>query len=253
MSFASLHNTDDLLGSIVADVPSPAADAFVGTPIETTGRVLSSLVGRLDALKTAVVQLAESGNLYAASALFRVFLEHILKANAIFQKSLEDQSNDFAEQYTRMHIKEAFDYLKACGQAGIEIGDAPKTVLDQWIPEAQSLSSNQIKKLEEPFRYRSLIATIREAIGATSPDFLLKIIPNYSELSGFVHGGPSANDKVLSVLSSNGADAELFRMADLAVAMLYSAHRWLLMMLSECRPEFQDVLQRLDHAMANFE
>ena len=78
--------------------------------------------------------------------------------------------------------------------------------MDQWIPEAQALSATKVRKLEDPFRYQTLIRTVRELIDTNSPDFLLKIIPNYSELSGFVHGGPTARTK-LDLIHAEGLTA----------------------------------------------
>ncbi|GAG39744.1 unnamed protein product, partial [marine sediment metagenome] len=99
------------------------------------------------------------------------------------------------------------------------------------------------------FKYRTLIRTIRELINSDSPDFLSKIIPNYSELSGFVHGGPTAPEKLAWLRSEGLGEAELYHVADLSVSMLYSAQRWLLMLASAIRPEFDQIYSRLDEAL----
>jgi hypothetical protein len=196
MTISDIRKTDEALSQIVGDVHLQIPHALQGTPVETTAVVLSSLVNGLVSLKSGILDLAEDGNIYGAFVLFRVFLEHVLKTNAIFMKAVTDHSEEFAEQYLLLRVKEAYDYLRACEQAGIPIGGDRKSVLDQWIPEAQAMSANKVKDLDSPFRYRTLIATIRDLIGSTSPDFLSKVIPNYSELSGFVHGGPTAQAKL---------------------------------------------------------
>ncbi len=251
MTITHIRETDDRLSQIVADAHLQIPNALKGSPVETTARVLSSLLNSLVSLKAGILDLAETGNVYGTCVLFRVFLEHILKTNAIFLKTIDEQSDDFAEQYHRLGIKEAFDYIRACEHAGLQIGGNPKSVLDQWIPEAQALSGKEVRQLEEPFRYRALIVTIRDLINTGSPDFLSKIIPNYSELSGFVHGGPTASAK-LDLIHGEGLTAsELYHMADLSVSMLYSAHRWLLMLASAVRPEFERRCKLLGEALNN--
>lgn len=249
MTLSQIRETDHSLSQIVANAHLQIPNALQSTPLHTTAIVLSSLIDGLVSLKTGILDLAATGNLYGTFVLFRVFLEHILKTNAIFLKTLDEKSDDFAEQYLRLRIKEAYDYLHACEQAGLQIGGNRKTVLEQWIPEAQTLSANKVKQLDDPFKYRALIRTIRELINSDSPDFLSKIIPNFSELSSFVHGGPTAREK-LALLHSEGLDeAELCHVADLSVSMLYSAQRWLLMLASHIRPEFDELYNRLDEAL----
>jgi hypothetical protein len=249
MAIDRVRDTDDSLKQIVADAHLQIPEALKGTPFQMTASVLSSLVSSLVSLKAGILDLAEAGNLYGTFVLFRVFLEHLLKANAIFLKACVDQSDDFAKQYLQLRIKEAFNYLCACEQAGLQIGDKPKFVLDCCIPEAQALSAAEVKELEKPFRYRALILTIRELTDTNSPDFLSKVIPNYSELSGFVHGGPTARAKLDLILAEDLSSSELYRIADLSVSMLYSAQRWLLMLASAVRPEFEQRYNWLDEAL----
>lgn len=249
MTLKRIREADDALNQIVGDTYLQIPHALQSTPFHTTASVLSSLVHGLVSLKTGILDLAEAGNVYAAFVLFRVFLEHIVKTNAIFLKTLDEQSDDFAQQYLRLRIKEAFDYLRACEQVGLEIGGNPKSVLDQWITGAQELSAAEVKKLDDPFRYRTLICTIRKLLGSNSADFLSKVIPNYSELSGFVHGGPTAREKLDLIHAEGRGATELYRIADLSVNMLYSAQRWLFMLASTFRLEFQRTYDRLDEAI----
>ena len=249
MSLSQIKETDDRLGRIVADAHLRVPDALKGSRLETTVTVLPSLMKGLVSLKSGILTLAETGNVYATFVLFRVFLEHILKTLAVFLKAVDEKSDDFAEQYLRLRIKEAFDYLRACDQAGIQIGNAPKTLLDKWMPEAQSMSAKQIKKMEEPFRYRNLISAIRDLINVAPPNYLSKIIPNYAELSGFVHGGPTAFAKLDLIQAGKLTENELDRIAGLSVSMLYSAHRWLLMLAATNSSEFEQLRNNLDEAL----
>jgi len=130
------------------------------------------------------------------------------------------------------------------------LSEIPRTILNEHFTEAKSLSDKQVKELEKPFRYRTLIEQIRESMDSDSPDFLSKIIPNYSELSGFVHGGPTARDKLDQLNDQGLRDSELLRIADLTVAMYASAYRWLLMTVAAIRPQFNAPLGRLNQVLS---
>lgn len=249
MTINQVRKIDAQLAQSAESAHLQIPDAMKGTPFEQTSSVLTSLVKSLDSLKAGILDLAEAGNHYGTCVLFRVFLEHILKTNAIFLKTLNDGSDDFAEQYLQLRVTEAFEYLRAHEAAELDIGDSPKSVLDQWFPEAQSLSANAVRQLADPFRYRNLIQTIRDLVGTEAPDFLSKIIPNYSELSGFVHGGPTARTVVDVFHTADLSAGELYRVADLTVSMFYSAKRWLFMLASGLCPEFQQHHDRLDEAL----
>jgi hypothetical protein len=214
-----------------------------------TGAVMTSLVDRLGYLKDAILDLAEQDNFYAMSVLFRVFLEHILRANVIFMKAASEHSDDFANRYQELVVSEAFDYLRAYKAAGLDMAASPKTVLDQWFPRARSLAEKDIRKLAEPFRYLKLIRTTRDLLGAKSPDFLTKIIPNYSELSGFVHGGPSAAEAIARFGEDDSRRAEMLRIADLTIRMFHSAERWLLVLASSVESGLKRVLDQLSDAI----
>jgi hypothetical protein len=129
------------------------------------------------------------------------------------------------------------------------VGGQPKSVLDISMPEAAKLTEKDVNKLGEPFTYKALIRTARELIAAPEAKLLLTIIPSYSELSGFVHGGPSAFEKLVSLSESGESDAQLIHVADVTVRMFYSAERWLLMLAAALDGGFQPYLTALDNGL----
>jgi len=249
----TIQDRDKRLFAITEGIHIKNPDALRGTKFEKTTAVMASLIDRMGFLKTGILDMAETDNLYSVNVLFRAFLEHILKVNALFLKAVNELSDTFAEKYLQLQIVEAFKYLKAYKAAGLEIGEDPKTVLDQWFPMAKSLSNTDVGKLEDPFRYRELIRTINGLINTHGPNFLDKIIPNYSELSGFVHGGPTAEQVLAQFYETSTRQDELLRIADLTVSMFYSAERWLLILASTVCSEFKPVCDALDYAIRSEE
>jgi len=244
-----IRGRDQQLCKVTRDCHSQVAQALQGTIYETTASVLSSLVEKLEVLKRGILDLGEVDNLYSMYVLFRVFLEHLLRVQAIFLVSVRQRSDSIAVEYLRLHLAEAFAYLKAYEKAGVDSDVLPNSQLDQWFAEAGSLSAKEIQEIEAPFRYRNLISTIRQEIGVSSPDFLSKIIPNYSELSAFVHGGPSADCVLHSFKDEVTRREEIVRVADLTVYMFHSAERWLLLLGASIRREFKTLYDALDQEL----
>jgi hypothetical protein len=189
MSVSEARELDRRLATAAAFNSGEVAEALRGTPAEMTARVLANLVAAVTHLKNGILSTAESGNLYATSALFRVFLKHAMKALTVFIKATHDLSDEFAESYQRLVVTEARQYRTAHRDAKLDEAAAAETFLAPWFGEADKLSRAEAQAMEEPFKYKSMIRTVNELLSNAGANFLTKIIPNYSELSGFVHGG----------------------------------------------------------------
>lgn len=218
----------------------------------STAKVLSSLVDGLERLKDGILDLAEAGNLYAVNALFRVFLEHMLKTLGIFQRATQEKTDDFANAYVKTIFKEAADYKKALTAAGLTLDNPEQYILHPWFEEAGKLKPGELDELARPFHYKKLIGTINASYGFTQPNVLSKIVPNFAELSGFVHGGPSTQLIMDAHAHPVAKAARLEQVAGLVVAIFCSAKRWLLMLAGTFRPEFAAAEDELSAAMAKY-
>ena len=87
----------------------------------------------------------------------------------------------------------------------------------------------------------------------TGPDFLLKIIPNYSELSGFVHGGPSTADVLHQFSGENVLDVKLLQIASVVIRMRYSAKRWVLEFAATGMKDFEKPRDEFEAALKEFD
>ena len=243
MNFEELRELDKEIGSIADGAENVIPSMVRGYPAATAATVLSHLVGSMASLKDGYLDLVDAGNTYASCAVLRIFLEHSLRAMAIFLQSTK-QKFTLADGYMRLQETEAKDYLDALERAGIGESELAGSPLEPWFAMGRPLSSNQKKQLQEPFTYKKLIESIRAELGDTgAKSFLLNIIPNYSELSGFVHGGPTTNLMV-------EIRAETFlEDATLVVSMFYRIKRYLLELVAAMRPEFLPDRDRLDKAL----
>lgn len=141
-----------------------------------------------------------------------------------------------------MILVEASQYKKAIKDGKLDQDAANHSALAPWFNEAAALTNSQREKIESPFKYKQLIEAINKQLGNNNiPNILTKIIPNYAELSGFVHGGPSAW-LILDSIPQEQIQANLLRDAKMVVGMTASARKWLLTIAEEANP---DLLLRL--------
>jgi len=85
-------------------------------------------------------------------------------------------------------------------------------VLKEMFPEFEGYSKKDIRNKTTKFNYRQIIEFlydlfyIQQNNQGNENNFLVNLIPEYSDLSSYVHGGPAADQSILS-LSKIGLSA----------------------------------------------
>jgi hypothetical protein len=96
----------------------------------------------------------------------------------------------------------------------------PYEILKEVNPDYKNFSKDDIIKKAEQFRYKNIIRFINNKINKDKTfegnEFLLKIIPIYSDLSSFVHGGPSADKVLFETMEENKRIEAVKNKAELA-------------------------------------
>ncbi len=246
------RENDDLLISAFQKIDhSSAISDFQKMGIPQTGRMLFVSAIKCGFIKTGILDLAESENLYGVNILFRSQIEHVLKAQYIFTKYLEDKDDqtaiDFFESY---HCKETYDFARSC-KVVADIFD-----IDAALPEAANLTVDEAtaKAKSKQFEYRSIIRFLRNRIEKENPpEFLKRIIPAYSELSGFVHGGPSSGESMLSAGSNDESrNEELLEKSNLACMMQGSMISWMLLLLYQSDTSYGPIYNEIRESLSCF-
>lgn len=247
MMFDKLLAKDKRLSKIASGIEKRIPNEVQNDAIAESCAVLAHLVGALSDLKDGYLILAESKNLYSANVQLRVFLEHVLKAMAVFLEASR-QDKTLAEGYFRLAEVEARAYLKALEYAGIDEEEMDGTPTSVLFAKGKALTNRAKTEIEDPFRHKNLIQSIRQVLGDEAAEpFLLKIVPNYAELSGFVHGGPSTS--LILLAAENCKSEKLYQDAELVVSMFFSVKRYLLMLVSELNQEFNAAYNELNEAI----
>ena len=255
-----VYERDDTLFEALESIPlQKALECFKNNGASKTGQVMIQFMAKGGFLKTAIFDLCEVGNLYGVNIIFRSLIEHTLKAQFIFMKWVEEKTDQTAENYLKWYeASETYDYIKSWEAASKimdqkKIHNKPDKILFDLRPEFNEKSLKEIKRIAAQFNYRRIIEYINEKISTdkNSEDFsfLLNIIPNYSELSGFVHGGPTADKEMLSYIKEEERDKKLLEIAHLAVTLAGSTAGFLTLALTSFDKSYKELFVKIHKSM----
>jgi len=173
--------------------------------IPKTSNTFLLFIAKTNFIKESIFELSESQNIYAINILFRSLIEHYLRFQYMFFRVLSDKDDNIGEEYLKFcSLSENIDTGKAWKDIAKILEKNPTAdpyeLLKEINPDFKKYSKEEITKASEQFRYKNIIRFINSKLNRDNKfednEFILKLIPIYSDLSSFVHGGPSA-DKTL--------------------------------------------------------
>ena len=260
LDLSPVYKKDDTLFGVIQEIqPDTALKCFKIKGFPKTGLAMISFVAKSGFLQTAIFNLCEADNLYGTNIIFRSLIEHILKVQYVFMKWTVDQTDQVGVDYWEWYeVSELYDYIKSCEAvsklfSNSKKNEKPEKLLRDLRPSFVGKSIKEIKAVSSQFNYRSIIKFINEQLTKDSKSgsfsFLENIIPTYSELSGFVHGGPSSDKLSMVFADEDKRHKELFQRAELSVAMVGSVSRWLTLMLVSLDKSFQGHFDKLNKAL----
>ena len=174
-------------------------------PHKKTFLALFAFQIHLSTLKNALIDLSEKNNIYGMKALYRIYLEHWLKGTYIWVRYAKEKNDNVGIEYNSLgRIGEELKYGNSIKQVSV-ILDAETKNLDVWDtlckydPKLKKLNKKDITTNIKKFEYKSIAKYLMDN-NAPGADWVSIIIPEYSELSSFVHGGPGASYQYSSTL-----------------------------------------------------
>lgn len=176
--------------------------------IPKTSNTILLFITKTSFIKESIFELYESQNIYSINILFRSLIEHYLRFQYIFFRVLIDKNDNIGEEYLRFcSLSENIDTGNAWKDVSkiLDINPAadPYEILKEVNSDFKKFSKQEIVTKSNQFRYKNIIRFINETINKENRfkgnEFFLQIIPIYSDLSSFVHGGPSADQTLFKI------------------------------------------------------
>jgi hypothetical protein len=175
-----------------------------------TVRVFLWFIAKTNFLKEGIFDLCETDNIYGTNVLYRSLIECYLRFMYIWFRLLKERTDAAADEYlTFCSWDEALRYGKSLQDVGRLTGRVPMEdpygTIRRIHPEVAQYSAKEIRARAKQFSFPKIMEFIGERWAAGDslkeplPDFLLNLIPLYSELCSFVHGGPDADSEVTAL------------------------------------------------------
>lgn len=259
VDLTQVYKKDDVLFAAMESIPlQKAIDCFKENGTPKTGLVMIQFMAKCNFLKTAIFDLCEVGNIYAVKIIFRTLIEHALKAQYIFMNWAENKNDLTAENYMKWYeASETYDFMKSVeATAKIFSHQNKQFQLDSNLfdlPQYKEKSIREIKDIAAQFNYRNILKYINEKIFKNKElkefEQLLKIIPAYAELSGYVHGGPTADKDMQKYSNEEERDKVLLEIANLAVLEAGSTAGFLALGLTSIDRSYGELFTKISTAM----
>jgi hypothetical protein len=191
--FKILHNSQSKYNHLISS----------GTYKSTTTALLN-FINKSEQLKIILWLCYEQKNFTSWAIIFRSFIEYYLKFFYLVTKSVSLKSDMVGNNYLEVcAVQEKFEYIK--GKKAAEDIQARRYKLYSFedyykeydVPK-QIKNRKHLDEIVKEFEYKKIVSYLHKHFMNDKQDkaseFISKLIPQYSLLSSFVHGGPSADD-----------------------------------------------------------
>lgn len=218
------------------------AESVASSDIPKTGSILLGLFAAINSIKLGILDLSENLEIYSVKCLYRVLLEHFIKTNYIFYEFIKTKTDEVGGEY--LIFSKASDVIglaKSYNQMKKFIQQVTDKIDDYDIicslsPEYKSYPrKNALDKINRFRRVNMLRTLITAGEEKENNPFvlLLRTMPEYSELSAFIHGNPSALLDVQKHYSNDTLQKESVRCARAAFNVTVVSKRLILIALGQ--------------------
>jgi hypothetical protein len=159
-----------------------------------------SFIPKIESIRCGMFEVAHKEESYSFRILHRSLIEHYCKFMYIWFRYAEERADDVGREYYIFGTaKENLDYIKAMQNSAEMLGGVlarpPIEVINDLHPLIDNMSSTQLRRVAAKFTYKNTAQYIHHKMAKpehTECGLMVSVIPLYSELSSFVHGGPSS-------------------------------------------------------------
>lgn len=228
--------------------------------LTNVGRAFTMFVSKTNFIKNAIFDICENDDPYSANILFRSLIEHHLKFMFIFIRHTKEQNDDVGiEYYQYCDFSESINigksWLDSWQMLTPENENKLYDIIIERKPELIKFSKKEIIQKAKQFNYRSIITFIKNSVEGAPLEYgwLDKLIPNYGDLSSYVHGGPLA-DRYLSYFQDVGKrEEELLNICSLTFLTANILKQFLYVLLTQLdKGLYSDSLKKIDLIIKEF-
>ncbi|MCJ7651080.1 MAG: hypothetical protein MUP85_20925 [Candidatus Lokiarchaeota archaeon] len=242
-----LRDIDDKIFETVKDLTKNIPWLINESPIPYTAEFFLMYIRSSNFIKNSIFDCSETEDLYSVKILFRSLIEHYLRFQFVFTKYGLSKNDEESKKYFEiLELSEHLDYLKSLKKVAFIQSNDISSLNDVWddlslkFPSFKKFPIKELEKYAQEFSIKNVITFLEEKIGPNEKEngFLLKIIPEYSELSSFVHGGIFAYKNHNDFLEQNERTKEFLRICGLSLQIASSIKMFSYLVFYQHKKEF---------------
>jgi phosphotransferase system IIB component len=210
---------------------------------------LSCLMASLTSVKLGIFSQCEQKNEYCANILLRSLIEHFLKVNYIFFRYLIEKNDSVGEDYqVYADAEELIGLSKSVSQTkkilNTNTNDPNEfyKLLCEMRPDYSKYKEKEVLDKVKQFKptqiFKYIFREYTKVKDAKDLQLLLHLIPTYSELSSYVHGGPFATRESAIALSKNKVDENCIKLANIAIGITVVSMQFVCVIFGQSNKSF---------------
>ncbi|WAG06092.1 hypothetical protein NRZ30_13355 [Aeromonas jandaei] len=226
-----------------------------------TMQSLFGLMASINSIKLGVYDLAETcdTHLYVLKILYRSLLEQFLRFEFLFLRFIETGDEEIGSEYRKYSaISETIAYIEASQMAATMAGKSTDDIILKKLKKSHpdfDISKRSLKEITDKWKHRNIIRYLTSHFkkSTDAPEFLLKIIPDYANLSSFVHGGTSAEEYFHNIINDDLLKDEVVSTAINSCFIAAIVKNQLLVAITKIDPSFEEDRNRFTSRLFQFE
>jgi hypothetical protein len=215
---------------------------------------------RTDQIKNGILGLCREREIYSAKILYRSLIEHTLRFIYLNFRHKTEGTDEAAIEYELFsELSEDAEYGKAWQEYfKILRPDTPKKdlweILKRTRPEFSKYTAKEIEEKAAQFRYKRIIKYAESEMAKAEKDLgrsVVRLIPDYSELSSYVHGGATANNFFIWTRGESDIADAAYSVSDNAIAVSMIVKRLTFQSVRKFDTKYDTVCQLIDQISVN--
>ena len=260
MTIEEIRDYDDEIFEAIKENFHNSLPTFSKVGFSNVGRALMMFFTKTNFIKNAIFDICENDDIYSANILLRSLVEHHLKFMFIFIRHSKEQNDDVGIEYYEFcdfseSIINGKSWLDSWQISTPENEKKLYEIILERKPELKKYSQKEIIQKAKQFNYRNIVSFIKNSIeGEKIPyGWLDKIIPNYGDLSSYVHGGPLADKYVMHFSKDEEREKELINICNLTFLTANTLKQFHYLFLSQLdKEQYLETLTKIDSVLNKF-
>lgn len=258
MTIETIRDFDGEIFEVFEENGHNSISTFSKLGQKNVGRAFTMFVSKTNFIKNAIFDICENDDPYSANILLRSLIEHHLKFMFIFIRHTKEQNDDVGMEYYQFcDFSESLmigkSWLDSWQILTSENEDKLYEIIIEKNPDLKKYSQKEIIQKTKQFNYKSILTFIKDSVKNSQYGWLDQVIPNYGDLSSYVHGGPLADKYLLHFYNVEERKKELINICSLTFLLSNTLKQFLYVLLAQLdKEQYLESLNKIDQIIINF-